>query len=114
MEKACTKDDLPNDLFQGLTMVVTGQFQNISRSDIEQLIKDKGGKNTSAVSGKTDFLIAGYKLEDGRDVNTSSKYQKAEKSAKTKILTEDEFEQWIRDKAKLPTFQLGSRQHILE
>jgi NAD-dependent DNA ligase len=55
-------------------MVVTGQFMNISRNEIEDLIVAKGGKKTSAVSGKTNYLVAGYKLEDGRDVNTSGKY----------------------------------------
>lgn len=42
---------------------------------------------TSAVSGVTDYLIAGAKLEDGREVNTSGKYRKAE-GLKVKILSE--------------------------
>ena len=52
---------------------------------------------TTAVSGKTDFLIVGYKLEDGREVTQGSKYQKASKLGKT-ILNENEFEAWVRDK----------------
>jgi len=41
---------------------------------------------TSAVSGKTNYLIAGFKLEDGREVFSSARYQKAEKKG-VKILT---------------------------
>lgn len=52
-------------------------FQSVTREQIENFIKEHGGRNTSAVSGKTDFLVAGWKLEDGRDVNTSGKYRKA-------------------------------------
>ena len=29
---------------------------------------EHGGRKTSAVSGKTDVLVVGYKLEDGREV----------------------------------------------
>lgn len=32
---------------------------------------------TTAVSGRTDYLIAGNVLEDGRDVSESSKYRNA-------------------------------------
>ena len=42
-------------------------------------IKDKGGKCPSAVSGKTNYLIAGSKLEDGREATESRKYKEAEK-----------------------------------
>jgi BRCA1 C Terminus (BRCT) domain len=45
--------------------------------------------NTS-VSGKTDFVVAGTLLEDGRPVTDSSKYKTAVEK-KVPILTEDEF-----------------------
>ena len=53
----------------GLTIVLTGEFQIISRPKLEEFISFFGGKNTSAVSGKTDYLVCGYKYEDGRDVS---------------------------------------------
>lgn len=50
---------------------------NITRDNLVKFILDKGGKNTSAVSGKTSYLLAGHVLEDGREVSTSGKYRTA-------------------------------------
>lgn len=50
-----------------------------------------GARVTSAVSGRTDYLVAGSKLEDGRETNTSSKYRSAEKKG-IAILTEPDLE----------------------
>lgn len=54
----------------GKTIVVTGTLEKYSRSEIEKLIKDLGGKVSSSVSKKTDFLICGEdpgsKLEKAR------------------------------------------------
>ena len=58
-----------NDALSGLTIVVTGVFNTISRDKIVELITDYGARNTGSVSGRTDYLIAGFKLEDGRDVS---------------------------------------------
>lgn len=56
----------------GKTIVVTGTLEKYSRSEIERLIKDLGGKTASSVSKKTDFLIcgedAGSKLEKAREL----------------------------------------------
>lgn len=53
----------------GLTIVVSGTFLGISRDDIEALINKFGGRRTGSISGKTDYLIVGHKLEDGREVS---------------------------------------------
>lgn len=81
----------PNCL-TGLTFVITGQMEALSREDVGDLIKKYGGRVTSAVSSKTDYLLAG--LEPG-----DSKMSKA-KSLKTKIISEDDLLQIIRDKSK--------------
>ena len=44
----------------GKTIVVSGNF-SISREEIKKLIEDNGGKNSSSVSGKTSYLLAGSK-----------------------------------------------------
>ncbi len=43
----------------GKTIVVTGALEKFTRKEIEQAIKDNGGKAASSVSKKTDFVLAG-------------------------------------------------------
>ncbi len=48
----------------------------MSRDTASDIVKSLGGRVTSGVSGKTDYLIAGSILEDGRLVEEGSKYKK--------------------------------------
>src|SRR5207248_3250980 len=43
----------------GKTFVVTGTLARYSREEIEDLIKQHGGKATSSISKKTSYLVAG-------------------------------------------------------
>lgn len=43
----------------GRTLVVTGTMVRLKRDEIEQLIRDHGGKASGSVSKKTDFVVAG-------------------------------------------------------
>ena len=79
--------NIKTNIFTGKAFVLTGLLQNIERFSITDFIESQGGRVTGSVSGKTDFLIAGQKLEDGRDANTSNKYKKAVKDG-VKIFTE--------------------------
>jgi len=63
-----TVDEIGNCL-EGLTIVCSGVFENISREKIEEFINVHGGKCTGSVSGRTSYLITGYKLEDGREIS---------------------------------------------
>ena len=45
---------------EGKTIVISGNF-SISRDDMKALIEAHGGKNSSSVSGKTSYLLAGSK-----------------------------------------------------
>jgi len=44
---------------QGLTFVLTGTLPSMSREDAKSMIETAGGKVSSAVSKKTDYVVAG-------------------------------------------------------
>lgn len=46
----------------GATFVISGVFENHSRDEIKKLVELNGGKITSSISKKTNFLIAGDKM----------------------------------------------------
>lgn len=70
----------------GKTVVVTGTLQNYSRTEIEDAIKQHGGKATGSVSKKTDYVVAGD--------DAGSKLDKARQLG-VKVVTEEEFEKLI-------------------
>lgn len=70
-----------------LTIVISGVFEKVSRKELQNLIENNGGKNTSSISKKTDYLVAG-------DNMGPSKRTKAENLG-VKIITEDEFLEMI-------------------
>lgn len=49
-----------SDKLKGMNIVITGTF-SISRDDMKNLITANGGKNSSSVSSKTTYLLAGEK-----------------------------------------------------
>ncbi len=67
---------------KGLTLVISGVFEKISRTDLKKCIEDNGGKAAGSISSKTNYLVAG-------DNMGPSKREKAEKLGVT-IITEDE------------------------
>jgi len=75
-------------ILDGTTFVVSGVFEKYSRDEIKALIEKYGGKNTSSISSKTGFLIAGNNMGP-------SKKQKAEK-LNVAIISEDEFIKMIK------------------
>jgi DNA ligase (NAD+) len=71
----------------GKSFVVTGTLDGYTRKEVEDIIKNSGGRVSSTVSGKTDFLLAGE--------SPGSKLEKAEK-LRTTILNKEEFEEMIK------------------
>lgn len=71
-----------DSFFDGKTFVVTGSLDGMTRSEASNEIKNRGGRVTSSVTNKTDYLIAGE--------GAGSKYTKAEELG-IPILTETDF-----------------------
>jgi len=69
------------------TFVFTGELKSFTRNDAELKVVELGGKTSSSVSKKTDYVVVGK--------NPGSKYQKA-KELGIKIITEDEFLKLIK------------------
>ncbi|MFH1379438.1 MAG: NAD-dependent DNA ligase LigA, partial [bacterium] len=67
---------------EGLRIAVTGEAGPLSRNEIENLIREHGGKPTSSVSSKTDMVVVG--------AQPGKKKEKAEK-LKIKMLSFNEF-----------------------
>ncbi len=76
------ENEVSDKPLEGKTIVVTGSLEHFSRNEIENLIKKLGGKPTSSVSSKTDYLIVGE--------NPGSKLDKAKKLG-VKVISEQEF-----------------------
>ncbi len=68
--------------FSGMTFVLTGTLPTLSRDDAKEKIKSLGGKVSSSVSSKTDYVVVGD--------DPGSKYDEAVKLG-VKILDEEGF-----------------------
>lgn len=77
-----------NDILNGISFVVSGKF-SIPRDELKRLIEINGGKNVSAISAKTDFIIAGENMGP-------EKLKKAQ-SLQIKIIGEDDFFKMIAE-----------------
>ena len=73
--------------FEGKTFVLTGSLEKYTRDEASKIIEEFGGKTSSSVSKKTDFVLAGEEA--------GSKLVKAENLG-IKIITEQEFEEMIK------------------
>ncbi len=88
VQLSVTESELPvSNLLEGKAFVVSGVFEDFSRDQIKKLVEEHGGKNISAISSKTDFVLAGDKMGP-------SKKSKAEKLG-VPIISEDDFQKMI-------------------
>ena len=76
-----------SNTLEGKSFVVSGVFNAFSRDELKELIESNGGKNVSAISNKTDYVVAGEnmgpaKLKKATDLGIA-------------ILSEDDFIQLI-------------------
>ncbi|MFN9041865.1 MAG: helix-hairpin-helix domain-containing protein, partial [Planctomyces sp.] len=76
------RQQVGSGVLEGQTIVVTGTMVRFTREQIEQLIRDLGGKASGSVSKKTSLVVAGEAA--------GSKRAKAEELG-IRIVSEDEF-----------------------
>lgn len=79
--------ELVDERFYGKTFVLTGTLEKYTRDEAGKIIESYGGKTSSSVSKKTDYVLAG---EDA-----GSKLTKAQNLGVT-IISEEEFEEMIK------------------
>ena len=76
------EDEILDNRFEGKVFVLTGSLQEFTRDEASKIIEKFGGKTSSSVSKKTDYVLAGEEA--------GSKLTKAENLG-VKIITEQEF-----------------------
>ncbi|MEG1649105.1 MAG: NAD-dependent DNA ligase LigA [Rikenellaceae bacterium] len=74
-------------VLSGMSIVISGTFIHFTRDTLKEMIEQHGGKNSSSISSKTSFVVAGDKMGP-------AKLQKAEKLG-IKIIDEDQLLEMI-------------------
>lgn len=90
----------PNCL-DGLAFVLTGEFESMERDEAKAVIVELGGRATTAISGKTNYVVAGAdsgpaKLAKAEDLNIP-------------VLSEDDLLDLIRIKSDQPPLNPNSK-----
>ena len=82
----CLEEQSDDNRFEGKTFVLTGSLELFTRKDAEDIIEKFGGKTSSSVSKKTDYVLAGEEA--------GSKLTKAQELGIT-VISEAEFKEMI-------------------
>ena len=80
-------DENTDKRFQGKVFVLTGTLSKFTRNEASEIIEKLGGKTSSSVSKKTDYVLAGE--------NAGSKLDKAN-ALSVKVISETDFEEMIK------------------
>ena len=81
------QEESVDNRFEGKTFVLTGTLEKLTRKEAEDIIEKFGGKTSSSVSKKTDYVLAGEEA--------GSKLTKAQTLGIT-IISEEEFEEMVK------------------
>ena len=77
--------------FEGKAFVFTGTLETLTRAGAKRLVESLGGRVSSSVSGKTDYIVAG--------TDPGSKHSKGRELGIT-IISEDEFKALAAEKSR--------------
>ena len=77
-----------DNLFDGMTFVLTGTLMQFTRDEASEIIERLGGKTSSSVSKKTTFVLAGEQA--------GSKLKKAQDLG-VRVINESEFNEMIKN-----------------
>lgn len=83
---------------EGKVFVFSGAFRFLTKEKAQALVQQRGGLVRQSVSRKTNILVLGHKLRNGKSVTEGSDYKKAASlTANTSIrmITEDDFIEMI-------------------
>ena len=83
-----TQSGLPGRLLEGKVVVFTGILEQLSRQEAARRVEDLGGRVTSSVSRRTDFVIAGR--EPGSKLDDAKRHD-------VRIMNETEFLALLQD-----------------
>lgn len=79
--------EIQDNRFENKTFVLTGTLKSFKRSEASEIIEKFGGKTSSSVSKKTDYVLAGEEA--------GSKLDKAN-ALGVRVITEEEFTEMIK------------------
>ncbi len=82
-----SKTVIKDNRFEGKTFVLTGTLESFKRSEASKIIESYGGKTSSSVSKKTDYVLAGSEA--------GSKLEKAN-ALGVAVISEEEFKEMIK------------------
>lgn len=88
MEISKDKAALKTDKLSGKIIVISGTFEKHSREELKELIELNGGKNSSSISSKTSFILAGDNMGPAKEEKANT--------LGIKMISEDEFLELIK------------------
>lgn len=92
MEMAVVEEAAADTSLAGQTFVFTGSLEKLARSEAQEMVLKRGGKVSSSVSKKTNYVVYG--------ADPGSKYEKAVE-LNVQTLTEEEFMRLIGEQSEL-------------